>query len=679
MKADSLKMAQVFSNGGDIHYVLPHFQREYAWEKSNWQTLLRDLLATYDEYVEDEPPEHFLGALVVIEDGTRQGVIPAFKLVDGQQRLTTVSLLLCALGRLVKDTYPTLYNRIRRLVTNSDTTGSLHYKLLPTRKYGDRDTYTALIDHQELPATESGIPQAFGYFYGELERKIHDGSLDPDLLFRVVTNCLQVVFINLNKGERPYEIFESLNAKSKPLSQADLVRNYIAMRLPESQQEHLFEKYWARVEDRLQEKRPVGRSRFGELTAFLRHYLSMRLRVLCNEAHVYTRFRIRIETDFPDSAAFADEIATLARFAGYYDHLLRPHSERDASVRESLLRLNRMETTTAYPFLLALYDAREQGKISREEFLTALADLENYVVRRFLVGEPTNYLTKMFPLLWSEIDPTDFAESLRRVLTGKNYPSDDRISRSAAIEPLYDRSAPGREKVRLLYESIERHLWAGAGGHASLDGPGTIEHIMPQSLDSRWRAELGPNWEETYGDYLNTLGNLTLVTGEWNSALSNSPFQEKKEKLKDNALRLNSQYFDLVGQWNDAAIRQRAAYLIRQILEIWPALGIPPVTPPPGSKPKALTILGERIPVKAWNEVAFRTAQAVADVADDFEAIAAKFPAYLSRQPFHWHPKQLTNSWWVNMNLSSVNVRNFCRNLLVAANIPEGEWEVEEG
>jgi uncharacterized protein with ParB-like and HNH nuclease domain len=261
MKADSLKISKVFSSGGDIHYVLPHFQRQYSWEQRNWQTLLEDAFALYDEYdpEQEQPPEHFLGSLVVISDGNRNSVINAFNLVDGQQRLTTISLLLCALHDLVQATHPAIAKRAKRLLLNLDETGDIRYKLLPTTKYGDRDAYTALIRGDIPLPSESGIPAAYNYLRNQLEQKINDGGIQPDFFFAVISNCFQVVFIDLNHDESPYKIFESLNAKGRPLSQADLVRNYIAMKLPTQQQEKIFKDHWEKIEHLLQEKRTVGK------------------------------------------------------------------------------------------------------------------------------------------------------------------------------------------------------------------------------------------------------------------------------------------------------------------------------------------------------------------------------------------------------------------------------------
>lgn len=213
MDAKSLKLSKVFASGGDVHYVLPHFQREYAWEKENWQTLLNDVIGLYEAYNSEKEPEHFMGALVVIQDGMRNGVIPTFKLVDGQQRLITFSLMLSAFGKFIETSHPAIYKRIGRLLTNPDESDLLFFKLIPTTKYGDRDAYLALLKGEDFPkGIDSKIPEAYQFFYKEIGNRIKAETIDPERLFIVLVNSLQVVFIDLDQGERPYEIFESLNA-----------------------------------------------------------------------------------------------------------------------------------------------------------------------------------------------------------------------------------------------------------------------------------------------------------------------------------------------------------------------------------------------------------------------------------------------------------------------------------
>jgi uncharacterized protein with ParB-like and HNH nuclease domain len=424
MKADSLQMVKVFSSGGDIHYVLPHFQREYAWGESEWKTLLTDIFSIYEIYQDEQPPEHFMGSLVVINDGTQAGTVPVFRLVDGQQRLTSISLVLCALERLLdgNETHAGLKKKVRKMLLNEDESGHLHYKLLPTLKYGDRGCYCAIVTGKQSPAgVESKIPEAYRYLTAQLDGRLKGGSIDPNRLFTVLMNSLQVVFINLNQSERPYEIFESLNYKGKSLTQADLVRNYIAMKLPPDRQEPVFTELWSPIEDMLLEKRTVGRSRLGELTAFLRHYFALLSGVLVNEEHVYSRFRDRGQA--MSVTDFERELHTVKRFAGYYDRLLRPTREPDKEVRQQLERLAILESATAFPFLLYMYDEWEQARLHREEFLAGLRLIETYMVRRFLNRDLTSYINRMFPTLIKdvkergEIDFTKAADADRRLET----------------------------------------------------------------------------------------------------------------------------------------------------------------------------------------------------------------------------------------------------------------------
>lgn len=674
MKADSLKIAKVFSTGGDVHYALPHFQREYAWEKENWKTLLDDVLGVYKMYSEKAPPEHFLGTLVVINDGVQRGVIPVFRLVDGQQRLTTISLMLIALGRIVYHTHPSLNKKIQKLLVNEDEQGHLYFKLLPTTKYGDRLSYQAIVRGEPISPVESKIPEAFSYFSKELGRQIQQGNIEPEQFFIVLTTCLQAVFIDLDNNERPYEIFESLNFKGRTLTQADLVRNYIAMKLPQADQAFVFEHYWSPIEEILQEKRTVGKSRLGELTAFLRHYMAYLFGILVNEEHVYSRFRDRGQ--LMNTAEFIEEIKTLKRFAGYYDRMLRPEKEPNKTLREQLNRLNTFEFATAYPFLLYAYDAIENNQLSSQDLVEGLKILEAYMVRRYLARDTVGYINRMFPTLAREIDLSDFLTSLRRALATKNYPTDERIRQALEANELY--KGRDREKLILVLESINRYLSQGSGGYTVLDGKATLEHIMPQSPSADWQRALGSNWGQDY-ELLHTLGNLTLVTQEWNSAMSNAPYSKKKGLLARHALQLNKTYFeDGPRRWNAAAIKERGKYLTDLILRIWPAPDLVMKTKGSwGERPRTLIILDDSYEVKSWRDVVQYTAEAVAAYVPDFERkIVSQLPNWFSKNEMASASRQLSNGWWIYVNLSGQDARKIAERLIELSEIPEEKFEL---
>lgn len=690
MKADSWKISKVFSSGGEIHYVMPHFQRQYSWEKTEWKVLLEDAIAIYEEYDPDREPEHFIGSLVVINDGTRNGTITAFNLVDGQQRLTTLSLLFLVLRDIIKSTDQKLAKKINKFVVNSDEEeeGDVYFKLLPTNKYGDRQAYQGIISGEKTNQSESGIPKAYDYFKHEIQSKITANELDIGLFFTVLQNCFQVVFIELNKNESPYHIFESLNAKGKDLTQADLVRNYIAMMVPTSQQENAFTKYWEKIEELLQEKRKVGKSGMGELTAFLRHYLAMKTRNLCAESHIYARFRDYCKK--LDDPKFVQEIANLLKFAEYYNKLLRPETESNQDIKTALSRLNNFDLSTAYPFLLVLYNEYNSQNIALEEFIDSLDLLENYLVRRYICGKPTNYLNKMFPSICKDVEElkikdqdesVSLPEALQQVLIDKQYPNDNDIRQSIKSRQLYDKN--NSQKICFVIETINRQLSKGTGGFTVLDQNATIEHILPQTESKDWTDELGEQFQKIYRDYLHTLGNLTLIDSEWNAKLSNSSFLVKKQKLAEHALRINSDYFSQsINRWDEKSILDRADFLANNFLEIWPSLGEHQAVPTPTRKPKFINICGDEIPLpkQTWRQVTIQCCEwVIKNRSDSFEKARSLLKSHFRREDkldkSRWH--QLSNGFWVQVSKSESNHSKFSRSFLAAVGISEADWSIE--
>ncbi|MDB9510696.1 DUF262 domain-containing protein [Kamptonema animale CS-326] len=699
MDAKSFKISKVFSAGGAVHYIMPPFQREYSWEKPEWEVLLKDAIAIYEEYNPDSDPdrepEHFIGSLVVINDGTRNGTITAHNLVDGQQRLTTLSLLFLVLRDLVKPTDPKLANKINKFVVNSDEEGEgeIYFKILPTNKYGDRQAYQAIISEEKPNQPESGIPKAYNYFRHEIESTVKESELDIGRFFTVLQNCFQVVFIELNKNESPYHIFESLNAKGKPLTQADLVRNYIAMMLPTSQQENAFTKYWEKIEGLLQEKRTVGKSRMGELTAFIRHYLAMQTRNLCAESHICARFRDYCKE--LDDRKFVQEIANLLKFAEYYNKLLRPETEVHQDIKTALIRLNTLDLSTTYPFLLMLYNEYNSKNIDLAEFIESLTLLENYLVRRYICGKQTNYLNRIFPSLWKDItaikdedEEITLPEALQKVLITKQYPNNNDVRQSINSRPLYDKNNP--KKIGLVIETINRHLSKGTDGYTVLnkDKSETIEHILPQEPSKDWEKELGDELKQLLDYYLHTLGNLTLVTSEWNAQLSNSAFLVKKQKLAKHALQINNDYFSQsINRWDKQAILERANFLSNKFIEIWPSLGEQQVFPTPTfSKPKLMQICGDEISLskQTWRQLTIQCCEWVIEKdSKRFENARNRLKSHFrdnipdgnSEEKGRWH--ELSNGCWINLNKSGIAHIDFCRRFLKAVGISEADWSIE--
>lgn len=681
MKVDSVSLHGALSGG--VHYVLPHFQRQYTWQINNWKDLLEDVQRIYAVFDDQKPPEHFMGALVVVNDGTMGVSIPAYKLVDGQQRLTTISLLLRALYELTPD--EKLRRRLSKYLVNEDEDGDVRYKLLPTLKNADRDTFIRVLEggvvEHEADKTPSVIDNAYRYLLRAVRRWIEQENYEPERIFKVVSTCLQFVFIKIDETERPYAIFESLNAKGKPLTQTDLVRNYIAMKLPGKQQERLFNQYWAKIDDLLSEDRKVAR--IGELTAFLRHYIAFRTGALEREDMIYIRFRDRMEGEFGSPELFEQELRRLYQFAVWYDRLIRPEHEPEVRLRTALRRLNILDSTTAYPVLLATYEAYDKGKLSLEMFLEGLAILENYLVRRTLVGE-TTYTNRMFPSIIKLVNFAIYPDSLRRILAHRRSIPDNRLRQELPNRPLYDHTK--QERLCFILEEVERYLWRGSDGYASLNDRPTLEHILPQNPSHEWKDELGEAYEEAHGEYVDTIGNLTLVTQQLNSGkLSNYSFGRKLAVFRDHALRINAQYFrEFDGVWSAEAIRQRADALIDTILTVWPSLGdsgdadddayIPPVSVK-GTKPLGLMFSDETYLLKSWKETAIKMYELGIEYGMDPVALHEALPTYFPLEAKH-NTTALSNGYYMYASLSADDVLKVCRAIGDVMDLEEGkDWQ----
>lgn len=682
MQAHSFNFAKVFANTGDIHYVLPHFQREYRWKEKHWETLWDDAILTHDALPsvtgQGRSPEHFLGALVVVPDGTVQGTIPVHRLVDGQQRLTTVSLLLCALGNVVQTSHPLIARRIRRLLLNSDVEGDLRFKVLPTTKNNDRAIYAAIIEGRTVPDGPSYALPAYNFFKKKLEDALGAAHITPDAFFEVLVAAFQVVWVELDRDENAYQIFESLNTKGEKLGQSDLVRNYIAMRLPSGAQEVIFFQVWAPIEAVLNDQRTVGRSGLGELTAFLRHYDAIQSGLLPAEKNIYARFRDEMKQ--LDDAAFVNALHQIKGFAALYDALLRPDKGEDPQLRAALMRLNALDISVAYPFLLNVSDRHARGEITTSQFCQACETLENYLVRRFLVDAPTAYLNKMFAGLAQNIDWDDFVPSLRRTLVEKQYLTDARVRQILPTRPLYDRPN-SRERSVMLYERINAHLYTGSDVIPVLVNQATLEHVLPQTLTEQWKTELGEEAEDIAREWRHTLGNLTLVTQSYNSSLSNGDFSDKKARLVTHGLRLNSDYFSApIETWNAPSIRARADWLTDKILEIWPSFAPAPIETAVRafSTPTRLTIRGEEFPVGNWRDVLRQAGEFLVRQGADFEKLSTDFPNLIHSQQIENSRDNLSNGWTLKTNWSASDAVRQTTKLLRAGGVGDEEWSFED-
>jgi hypothetical protein len=372
-------------------------------------------------------------------------------------------------------------------------------------------------------------------------------------LYNAIRNHLVLVSIVLDKDDNPYLIFESLNAKGKPLTQADLIRNFFFMRIHVNLQEKVYADHWKPMQDRLGES----------LTEYIRHFL-MRDGKIVRQSDVYHTLKESVEDRSQDEImAYLHELAAFSR---YYAKLLQPDEERSAKIAERMGRLDRYEATTAYPFLLSVYHDYEAKKLSEADFAAILDVLESFLIRRFVCGVATSGLTKIFPALYGQAQrATSLAEGVRQVLRDKNFPRDEQFREQFVTCKIYggDRSA----KAKLILERLELSY-----EHKEPVDPGvlTIEHVLPRTPTDWWRQHLGEDWEAIHDEWLDTVGNLTL-TG-YNSEMSNSDFPTKKAQLQRSHVELNK-YLATVDTWDEQAIARRGEVLAERAVKIWPDFG----------------------------------------------------------------------------------------------------------
>jgi hypothetical protein len=537
---------------GHVHYMIPLFQRLYSWEKHNWQTLWLDILETRDM---EGSPKHFLGSVVSKAfDSSISDRMAAFLVIDGQQRLTTLTILLAALRDAAHED-PGLGSEIeeRYLINKFAKDPLKRYKVLPTQS--DREAYFAVIDGNGKDAPTSKIRDAYHYFLSQFEATHKEGSISAlQRLEEVITGQLELVGITLQPTDNEYRIFESLNAKGAPLTQADLIRNYIFMRIPANEQESAYQKLWRPMQDALKPD--------DVLEDFFR-YEFMSDGEFVRQGDVYQEWKKRLEK--PGQDDWVQKLKTLAYRSKFYKRLVDPTTEANPEIRDALVRLNRWGAETIYPFLLYIYRQYDTGKVDAKGVAAILRMIESFLVRRLFTNKPTNALNRLFMRLSQQLPPgVDLVAGTRQALTGRDraWPTDEEFYAGVLKYPLYQDSRS--DQRRMILEAFEINY--GHKERPSFDSP-TIEHVMPQTLTPEWEAMLGPDAALVHHELLHVVGNLTLSA--LNSEMGNKPFAAKKDTLSSSNFEMNKEIAK-ESEWTAAQIRARSERLAKRALTIWP-------------------------------------------------------------------------------------------------------------
>lgn len=555
MKASETNLLKFLS--GQKQFLVPIYQRKYSWTLTQCQQLWEDIVQAGKD---DSVKGHFIGSIVYIEKGLyRVSQIPQLLVIDGQQRLTTLSLLLLAFRKKLAESSVEIETTEKKIknyyLVNNEEEGDLFYKLLLTET--DRDTFISLIDEVDLPTDFSKRVQTnYEFFLNEIEKS----SLSLKEIYEGISKLLVVDIALDREHDNPQLIFESLNSTGLDLSQSDLIRNYVLMKLEPKEQAMLYKKYWKPLE-----------TNFGNGTAaslfdrFMRDYLTIKFEGRIPKiGHVYDEFKEYLRKN--PELTIENAVADIYRYAKWFSKIENADGD-DSEVKNALKDINTLKVDVAYPLLMEVYDDFESDIISKEELLSIIRLVEAYVFRRAIVGIPTNSLNKTFATISKEIDKENYWESLKAAFLNldsyKRFPSDEEFFRELLVKDVYN----FRSRNYLLRKLTNKDTKEIVDIEAY-----TIEHIMPQNknMSDHWKSDIGPNWEEVYANSLHVLGNLTLT--RYNSELSDRPFLEKRDMaggFKESPVRLNKELRELE-TWNGDTITARSQRLAKEASEVWP-------------------------------------------------------------------------------------------------------------
>ena len=656
MKADSINLLE-FIGASKRTFFIPVYQRNYDWKKVHCETLFKDIEALAKD---ERRSSHFLGTIVYVE-GDSNATYREFSVIDGQQRLTTIMLLLKAIADSTDDE-DLKVDIIESYLINRRCAEELRIKLKPMKS--DAYNYEKLIDgfHEEMD--ESQIKNNYALFMELIKKsefsieQIYDG-----------VQKLVIVYIALEREkENPQLIFESLNSTGLDLTQADLIRNFLLMGQKPEVQENYYNKYWLKLEKMLPD---------ANISEYIRDFLTLKTGNIPNINQVYIHFKDYFRTREDESVeSFLEEITRYGEYYSWFKFC-------DCKDKEVNIRLNmfqRLKSTTVYPFLLFIFEKYYHSHdFDIKIMLNSLDILVSYVMRRLLCEMPTNALNKVFAAIGKEIIKTDGNLDEQIILflakrTGKTiFPNDTMVK-----ERVMNRDFYSFKHVKLIFEQIEKKQSKETVDFENI----SIEHIMPQTLTSKWKVDLGNKVEEIYEKYLHNIGNLTL-TG-YNSELSNESFDIKKEKYSKSNISI-TKALTKYDEWNEINIVDRAKFYVNEILEIWNCpdiinnvkdekdnrteFDIIDEVNVTGRSPIELEICGERFKLSSWRDFLRKICIVLYEYDQQIFRSLPKHPDFtrngkniLNISPDGMRsPEEIVDGLWFEMNMSAYDILNYAK------------------
>jgi len=562
MKANETKVDKFLATN-ETTFAIPVYQRNYDWTLFQCKQLLHDIIETGKN---DKTNAHFIGSIVYVHDDvyTASG-LTELTIIDGQQRLTTITLIYIALYRLAKELdNQMLVNRIQKTyLINEFAPEEEKLKLKPTENNKEALRHILNSTDGEEFKGYSKIIENFDYFRSAINAEN----------FEVIQRGLsKLIFVDIaldRQKDNPQRIFESLNSTGLELSQADLIRNYILMGLSRTNQDRIYKSYWEVIEKNAKDE-TLNKTRVSE---FIRDYLTLKNKEIPNKGDVYAKFKEKYPTSTIDELELV--LTELKSLVKYYNKLTNPKNEPDKLIRIQLEYINRLEINVAFPFLMKVYEDFSNDIIDKATFISVLSTVQSFTFRRFILGLPTNALNKIFMGLYDKVEPNNYLFSIQKSLLQRSgvqrFPRNTETINALKEKDVYNIKPKNRTYLLERLENFQNNEPVAIEGNSDI----TIEHIFPQNPDPKWKIELGADeYNLIKENYLNTIGNLTLSGN--NGKLSNKPFLDKKVMNVDgkeqgyafSRLWLNRDLKEKT-KWDKSEIETRANTISERFIKIW--------------------------------------------------------------------------------------------------------------
>ena len=563
MKASETKVED-FLSSNKTQFLIPVYQRNYDWSKIQCKQLLNDIL---EVGTNKKMNAHFIGSIVYVHDDVYTASrIKELTIIDGQQRLTTITLIYLVLHNLAKELGDEdLVNEIyETILINKFGSEDKKLKLRPTDNNDKALKYLFRSDKNEEYSEFSKIIDNFDYFKGRITEENNQ---------EVLTGLSKLMFVEISldrEKDDPQRIFESLNSTGLELSQADLIRNYILMGLNRRDQNKIYQNYWEVIEQFAKDET----HNVSRVSDFIRDYLTLENKKIPNKGKVYLEFKAKYPTSTLD--VLETNLSSIKSLVKHYNKLINPSNETDKEIRLQLEYIKRLEINVAHPFLMKVYEDYTSEVIDKTIFLKVLDIIQSFTWRRFILGLPTNALNKIFMNLYDKVDKNNYLFSIQKSLLQRSgvhrFPKNTEVIDALKVKDVYNIKSKNRTYLLERLENHENRELVLIEGNEDI----TIEHIFPQNPDLKWKIDIG-NEEYLFiqENYLNIISNLTLSGN--NGDLGNEPFVNKRDMnrngkeqgYKFSKLWLN-RYLAGLSKWNRLEIEKRFELIAEKYLNIWP-------------------------------------------------------------------------------------------------------------